>query len=93
VRVFNPHKIPMLKPDVSHVNALQVVPFFKDDEQKAELSSYVAKADDISSELAAFEFWKFLFAFMVKCCKEDLAHTALLSCCRKGVLPSELGIW
>jgi len=32
VRVFNPHKIPMLKPDVSHINALQVVPFFKDDE-------------------------------------------------------------
>ena len=61
VRVFNPHKIPVLKPDVSHVNALQVVPFFKDDELenlKAELPSYVAKADDISSELAALEFWK-----------------------------------
>jgi len=51
----------MLKPDVSHVNALQVIPFFKDNELenlKAELPSYVAKADDISSELAALEFWK-----------------------------------
>ena len=61
VRVFNPHKIVMLKPDVSHVNALQVVPFFKDDELenlKAELPSYVAKADGISDELAALEWWK-----------------------------------
>ena len=61
VRVFNLHNIPMLKPDVSHVNALQVVPFFKDDELenlKAELPSYVAKADDIGSELAALEIWK-----------------------------------
>jgi len=46
VRVFNLHKISMLKPDLSHVNALQVVPFFKDDELenlKANIPSYVAK--------------------------------------------------
>ena len=40
---------------------MQVVPFFKDDELenlKAELPSYVAKADGISDELAALEWWK-----------------------------------
>ena len=29
VRIFNPQKVAMLKPDVSHVNALQVIPFLK----------------------------------------------------------------
>ena len=61
VRIFNPHKIAMLKPDVSHVNALQIVPFFKKDELeklKAELPSYVAKADGVSDELDALEWWK-----------------------------------
>ena len=61
VRVFNPQKVAMLKPDVSHVNALQIIPFFKDEELeklKAELPSYLAKADDISDELDPLEWWK-----------------------------------
>lgn len=61
VRIFNPHKIAILKPDVSHVNSLKIVPFFKDDELeklKAELPSYVAKTDGISDELGALEWWK-----------------------------------
>ena len=61
VQVFNPQKVAMLKPDVSHVNALRIIPFFKDDElekQKAELPSYLAKADDISDELDPLEWWK-----------------------------------
>ena len=61
VRVFNPQKVAMLKPDVSHVNALQIIPFFRDDELeklKAELPSYLAKADDISDELDPLEWWK-----------------------------------
>ena len=51
VRIFNQQKVAMLKPDVSHVNALQIILFFKNDElekPKAELPSYLAKADDIS---------------------------------------------
>ena len=61
VRVFNPQKVAMLKLDVSHVNALQIIPFLKDDELeklKAELPSYLAKADDISDELDPLEWWK-----------------------------------
>ena len=45
----------------SHVNALQIIPFFKDDKLeklKAELPSYLAKADDISDELDPLEWWK-----------------------------------
>ena len=44
VRVFNPQKVAMLKPDVSHVNALQIIPFFKDEELeklKAERSAFL----------------------------------------------------
>ena len=58
VQVFNPHKIATLKPDVSHVNSLQVIPEFGDSELenlKAELPTYIAKADGISSDLSALE--------------------------------------
>ena len=51
----------MLKPDVSHVNALQIIPFFKHEELeklKAELPSYLAKTDDISDDLDPLEWWK-----------------------------------
>ena len=61
VQVFNPHKLATLKPDVSHVNSLQVIPAFRDSELeslKAELSTYIAKADGISSDLSALEWWK-----------------------------------
>ena len=61
VRIFNPHTIAILKPDVSHVNSLKVVPFFSNDELerlKTELPSYVAKTDGISDTLDVLEFWK-----------------------------------
>ena len=61
VRIFNPQKVAMLKPDVSHVNALQIIPFFKNEELeklKAELPSYLAKVDDISDDLDPLEWWK-----------------------------------
>ena len=51
----------MLKPDVSHMTALQIVPFFKKDELeklKVKLPSYVAKTDGISNEFGALEWWK-----------------------------------
>ena len=51
----------MLKPDESHVNALQIIPFFKNEELeklKAEFPSYLAKADDISDYLDSLEWWK-----------------------------------
>jgi len=51
VWIFNPQKVAMLKPDVSHVNALQIILFFKNEELetlKAELPSYLSKADDIA---------------------------------------------
>ena len=51
----------MLKPDISHVNSLQIIPFFKDDELeklKAEFLSYLAKVDGISDELDPLEWWK-----------------------------------
>ena len=61
VQVFNPHKLATLKPDVSHVNSLRVIPAFGDSEfkrLKAELPTYIAKADGISSDLSALEWWK-----------------------------------
>ena len=61
VWIFNPQKVAMLKPDVSHVNALQIIPFFKNEELeklKAELPSYLAKTDDISDDLDPLEWWK-----------------------------------
>ena len=32
VQIFNPHKLATLKPDVSHVNSLRVIPAFEDSE-------------------------------------------------------------
>ena len=61
VRIFNPQKVAMLKSDVSHVNALQIIPFFKNEELeklKAELPSYLAKANNISDDLDPLEWWK-----------------------------------
>ena len=61
VQVFNPHKLATLKPDISHVNSLRVIPAFGDSELerlKAELPTYIAKADGISSDLSALEWWK-----------------------------------
>jgi len=61
VRIFNPHTNAILKPDISHVNSLKVVLFFKNDELeklKTELPSYVAKTDGISDTLDALEWWK-----------------------------------
>ena len=61
VQIFNPHKLATLKPDVSHVNSLRVIPAFEDSELerlKAELPTYIAKADGISSDLSALEWWK-----------------------------------
>ena len=61
VRIFNPQKVAMLKPDVSHINALQIIPFFKNEELeklKAELPSYLAKVDDISDDFDPLEWWK-----------------------------------
>jgi len=61
VRIFNPQKVAMLKPDVSHENALQIIPFFKNEELeklKAELPSYLARTDDISDNLDPLEWWK-----------------------------------
>jgi len=55
MRVFNPHKIPS-----QMYLMLMHCWLFPDklENLKAELPSYVAKADDISSELAGLEFWK-----------------------------------
>ena len=61
VQVFNPHKLATLKPDVSHFNSLRVIPAFGDSELerlKAKLPTYIAKADGISSDLSALEWWK-----------------------------------
>ena len=62
VQIFNPHKLATLKPDVSHVNSLQVIPAFEDSELerlKAELLRiYIAKVDGISFDLSALEWWK-----------------------------------
>jgi len=61
VQIFNPHKLAALKPDVSHVNSLRIIPAFEDTELerlKAELPTYIAKADGISSDLSALEWWK-----------------------------------
>ena len=60
VRIFNPQKVAMLKPDVSHVNALQIIPFKNEELEKlkAELPSYLAKVDDISDDLDPLEWWK-----------------------------------
>ena len=61
VQIFNPHKLATLKPDVSHVNSLRVIPAFEDSELerlKAKLPTYIAKADGISSDLSALEWWK-----------------------------------
>jgi len=100
VRIFNPQKVAMLKPDISHVNALQIVPFFKNEELdlleplKAELPSYLSKADDISGDLDPLEWWK---------CNETalphwssaagFGHSAILGCCRESILTIELWIW
>ena len=61
VQIFNPHKLDTLKPDVSHVNSLRIIPAFEDSELerlKAELPTYMAKANGISSEVNALEWWK-----------------------------------
>ena len=61
VQIFNSQKVAMLKPDVLHVNALQIIPFFKNEELeklKAELPSYLAKADDISDNLDPLQWCK-----------------------------------
>ena len=61
VRIFNPQKVAMLKPDVSHINTLRIIPFFKDEELeklKAELPSYLAKVDGIRDELDPLEWWR-----------------------------------
>ena len=61
VQIFNPHRLATLKPDVSHVNLLQIIPMFEDSELerlKAELPAYIAKADGISSDFSPLEWWK-----------------------------------
>ena len=60
-QILNPHKLATLNSDVSHVNSLRVIPAFEDSELerlKAELPTYIAKADGISSDLSALEWWK-----------------------------------
>jgi len=61
VRIFIPQKVAMLKPDDSHVNALQIIPFFKNEELeklRAKLPSCLAKTDDISDDLDLLLWWK-----------------------------------
>ena len=61
LQIFSPHKLATLKPDVSRVNLLQVIPAFEDSELemlKAELPTQIAKADGISSDFSALEWWK-----------------------------------
>ena len=98
VQVFNPHKLATLKPDVSHVNSLRVIPAFGDSELerlKAELPTYIAKADGISSDLSALEWWKLKlngFAFLVKWSQKSLSNTAFLSCSRESIFIAEYRI-
>ena len=45
VQIFNPHRLTTLKPDVSHVTLLRIIPMFEDGELerlKAELPTYIA---------------------------------------------------
>ena len=98
VRIFNPQKVAMLKPDVSHVNALQIIPFFKNEELeklKAELLSCLAKADDISDDLDPLEWWKLNVSVLPhwsNAVKKGFGHSAILSCCRESVFTIELWI-
>ena len=51
VQIFNPHKLATLKPDVSHVYLLRIIPMFENgdlERLKVELPTYIAKADGIT---------------------------------------------
>ena len=61
VQIFNSHRLATLKPDVLHVNLLCIISMFKNGELerlKAELATYIPKADGISSDFSTLEWWK-----------------------------------
>ena len=61
-RLFLPQKISEMKPDTSAIDALKAFPFLDDtmllDQLKQELSSYLAKAIDVSSSIEVLQWWK-----------------------------------
>ncbi len=61
-RFFDPTKMTELKPFCNDIDQLKVFPFFnsddKLDELKAELPTYLAKADGVSPEMDKLDWWR-----------------------------------
>ena len=59
-RLFSPHKVHTMQPDITVVDSLSVFPFLVDATAglKVELPTYLAKAADVSPSFSPLEWWK-----------------------------------
>ena len=60
-RLFVPHKLKEMKPDISAINDLAIFPFLQEPASsflKDEFPLYQGAAEDINSDYDPLEFWK-----------------------------------